>query len=997
MNLNGNAFKPINFWSWNGLMEEEEVRWQIKEFKNKGFGGFFIHSRAGRLISYMGEQWMKACGYAIDEAEKQGLDVWLYDEDGWPSGFAGGLVNGCGKEFWAKTLSFESELPKNSVYEILADFKRVNNSYKRVDNDTAQADLYCIVKMIPTYVDLMNPDVTKEFIKVTHEVYKNHFSEFFGNTIKGIFTDEPQLIGKFPWSSALQKRYLEEYGDDLLDVIWCLNEKDGYTDIKYRYRYLTNLLFLEGYVRQVNDWCNANNIIFTGHFSSEDGLVEQSTANGGVMPFYMEMGMPGIDYLGNRYTSVNLMKQVASVAHIRNIPYILSESFGCSGWNVSFKELMSVAGWQAVFGINTLCMHLSAYTISGRRKRDYPAFFSYQEPWWNECDLLTGAIKKLNSYLSDGERITDVAVVHPMRSAWALGGEESKYISSDFRELQNHLVDLHIDFDLIDESEIAKAKIDSGKLTVGAVSYGLVIVPRVFTLAESTVKMLDLFSENNGSIYFIGERPQTVEGSSTNPFVSMIKGIKALDIQNSHTILQKVFRAYKIDQPYNLLDMDMFNEVKGLASRYIKNENVSYLYCFNPQSGATIKTYLKHKNLCEITKIDIYSSNTSVLPADFDGEYTYTLLEIESDCGVLLQIKEDVFSDIKVAKNITTQTLNVSGIDMTDLNCLALDIGKISFDSDGYSEVCNVVNNTDEIYRRIAESKSDMTLKVEYEFLTDFEKMPDSMYLAFEKSRYVAAQINGHNVETEVDWFIDKEIIKFNILDYVINGLNKVTLRYIIPNTNKVNNLSEKFESERNRFFYNVEPENIYIIGDFDLLCSGKIAKKPNVITVNADNTFVLKDKTEKKYGELTTQGLWFYRGDAVYETDVDFSQNGRYFLSLKGMKGIFAVVYSDEKKIGYIVSENDRVELTDYMKIGTNKIRIELKGSNRNLMGPHHHITGEPCFVGPSTFSGIAGFEDFISPEINTGDNTYTDSYSFVPFGIEEVILTVEQGVVTE
>lgn len=194
-----------------------------------------------------------------------------------------------------------------------------------------------------------------------------------------------------------------------------------------------------------------------------------------------------------------------------------------------------------------------------------------------------------------------------------------------------------------------------------------------------------------------------------------------------------------------------------------------------------------------------------------------------------------------------------------------------------------------------------------------------------------------------------------------------------------------------------MEPENIYIIGDFDLLCSGKIAKKPNVITVNADNTFVLKDKTEKKYGELTTQGLWFYRGDAVYETDVDFSQNGRYFLSLKGMKGIFAVVYSDEKKIGYIVSENDRVELTDYMKIGTNKIRIELKGSNRNLMGPHHHITGEPCFVGPSTFSGIAGFEDFISPEINTGDNTYTDSYSFVPFGIEEVILTVEQGVVTE
>ena len=995
MNLKENAFKPISFWSWNGLMEEEKIRWQIKEFNNKGFGGFFIHSRAGRLIPYMGEQWMEACRCAIDEARIQGLDVWLYDEDGWPSGFAGGLVNGCGKDFWAKTLVFRNEIPNDSHYEVLAAFKKAEKGYERVADDAPEAELYCLVQLIPTYVDLMNPLVTKEFIKKTHEVYKKQFSEFFGNTIKGIFTDEPQLLGELPWSPYLQRRYFEVYGEDILDFVWCLKEKEGYNDIKYRYRGLTNKLFLEGFVRPVNAWCKENNILFTGHFSSEDGLVEQSIANGGVMPLYKEMGLPGIDYLGNRYTSVNLMKQITSVAHTENKPYVLSESFGCSGWNISFKKLMSVVGWQAVFGINTFCVHLSAYTISGRRKRDYPAFFSYQEPWWDDCGQLMNAIRKLSSCLNDGDRLTRVAVVHPMRSAWALGEENSKFISSDFRELQNHLVDLHIDYDLIDEEDLINARISSGEVTVGSVSYELIIIPRLFTLCEDTVKKLELFSNNNGKIYFIGERPQTVEGCFDNHYVTVVKNINAIDIQNSRTILQKVFRVNRINQPYNLLDEDMENEVKGLVSRYIKNENGSYLYCFNPQKGASIKTYLRHENSCEMTEIDLFSSKKNILPTSFDGKYTYTVLNVKPDCGVLIKIRENAVSEVNVSEKVETKTLDVSGIEMLNENCLTLDMGKFSLNGGEFSEVCNIVNNTDEIYKKISNSNSDTILNIQYEFMTDFEEIPRNLCLSFEKSCYVSALVNGHKVEKEIGWFVDKEIKKLDISDYVINGLNTITLKYNIPCTKKVNDLKGKFESERNRFFYNIEPENIYITGDFDVECKGEIFAKPNAIIVKPEktHTFILKNKTEKIHSELTKQGLWFYRGDAAFETEFEYADKERAFISLEGMKGIFAVVYSGEQKIGYIISENEKMELTDYVKNGINKIRIELRGSNRNLMGPHHHITGEPRFVGPHTFLGVAGFEDFITPEINSGDNTYTDSYSFVPFGIERVILTITKA----
>ena len=55
-------------------------------------GGFFMHSRTGLATPYLGREWMKAVETCTQEAKKLGLEAWLYDEDRWPSGAAGGLV-----------------------------------------------------------------------------------------------------------------------------------------------------------------------------------------------------------------------------------------------------------------------------------------------------------------------------------------------------------------------------------------------------------------------------------------------------------------------------------------------------------------------------------------------------------------------------------------------------------------------------------------------------------------------------------------------------------------------------------------------------------------------------------------------------------------------------------------------------------------------------------------------------------------------------------------
>ena len=107
--------RPMPFWAWNGTLAADEIRSQIRDMKRMGFGGFFIHSRYGLETAYLGEKWFDCVRAAIDEAQKQGILPWLYDEDRWPSGSAGGEVTRSHPEyafpFGAKLLFSCAEMP----------------------------------------------------------------------------------------------------------------------------------------------------------------------------------------------------------------------------------------------------------------------------------------------------------------------------------------------------------------------------------------------------------------------------------------------------------------------------------------------------------------------------------------------------------------------------------------------------------------------------------------------------------------------------------------------------------------------------------------------------------------------------------------------------------------------------------------------------------------------------------------------------------------------
>jgi hypothetical protein len=85
------AYREVPFWSWNDDLDPGELRRQIALMDEAGWGGFFMHARVGLRTPYMGRHWMACIRACVEAARERGLGAWLYDEDKWPSGFAGGL------------------------------------------------------------------------------------------------------------------------------------------------------------------------------------------------------------------------------------------------------------------------------------------------------------------------------------------------------------------------------------------------------------------------------------------------------------------------------------------------------------------------------------------------------------------------------------------------------------------------------------------------------------------------------------------------------------------------------------------------------------------------------------------------------------------------------------------------------------------------------------------------------------------------------------------
>ena len=976
-----NDFRPLSFWSFNGDMAAEEIQTQIRQMKEQGYGGFYMHARAGMTLEYLGDAWFSACRVAVKEAKAQGMTAWLYDENGWPSGFAGGAVPALGEACKAKFLHFVQTPAEAGEDRVMAAFEPAEDGTYRLvpEKASAKATLYACVGKLEGYADLLNPQAVQAFIRFTHERYAEELGEYFGTVIPGIFTDEPQLLPPFPFTEALPELYRARYGEDFWEQAWRL-QADGTVGAAFKYRAckLVAELFRTSFTEQIEAWCKAHHLIFTGHFSNEDGLCNRITANYDLAAHYAVMSRPGIDFLGRRLTSPVLVKQVSDTAYLNGKSRITSESFGCCGWDVPFNDLLWIAEWQAAFGINSIVTHLSAYSMKGRRKRDYPAFFSYQEPWWEKFHTVSERITQVNAFLSEGKRRIALLAVVPTTGMWCtLSGreaytDEARLISAEFRRLVENLLDLQKDFLLVTEEELRRFTLSDRALCRGDMAVSTVLVADTPCLEAATCDLLQNLAAQGGNVVFINRRPMLCEGVLDR----RADEIAAAVVDNRRGLLEKYFLSAGQTEEIAVVEEFSGKTAEGLILSFRHLPEEKRVFVINPSRTAGREVYLKA----------VGCVHADGLSGVYDGTYTYFPFSLAPTQSLQTVIRQTGTAQTSALVSPTrTAVLTVEKVERLSPNALTVERCDIYLNGALLAADANPVCCVDRLYEQAYHAAARSEVCLVYRFTADFSgDIPQDICLAAETEQYTAVQVNGQELLSAASgWWLDKSIRTYPIAACVHNGANEVVLRFTITRPTEIEEQGE-FEGYRNRFFYPIEPESIYITGDFDVKASGQVTE--GMDTLHVAGTFALTDATEKTAGEWTAQNLWFYRGNMRLTTHFETTAK-RVQLSLKELRGTAAAVFLNRNYVGTICRAPFAIALPDSSADGENLLEIVWYGSNRNLLGPHHHTVGNPHLVGPLTFTGQRAFTDFYYPQI-TQEDTYKAGFAFVKTACGRLIL---------
>lgn len=524
--------RPAPFWSWNDNLTAEELTRQIREMSQKGWGSFFMHSRVGLVTPYLSDEWFSLVNTCCEAAQNENMYAHLYDEDKWPSGFAGGAVTQH-KEFRQRVLCFIDRSNMITGDEILSEYDGKVIVKRIVPVGDLWFNGYC-------YADLMNKDAVEEFFKTTHEQYFKNCSDYFGSTIPTIFTDEPCFVmyhftgsggnkcDFLPWTDKLPEVFLRSKGYNLLDHLDALfNEVDGFEKVRFDFFDTALNLFIESFSKPYYEWCEKHNIALTGHFMAEDALEHQTSWTGASMPHYEYMQRPGIDKLGRTIDVPQTVKQLTSVSEQLNKERNLSEVFGCMGQHASFFHRKWISQWQAVLGIDFVNHHLSLYSMRGERKRDYPANLFYQQPWWHEEKACSDYIARMCEYVHSTKRDVDILFIHPVTTAWCLFDTHKRLhflpasidlYNKEFISLTKKLIEAKLDFHYGDETIMKKhASVKGDAICIGDFTYHTVMLPPMANITSGTAKLLKAFADNGGKI--VCQRPYAylIDGEKSEP------------------------------------------------------------------------------------------------------------------------------------------------------------------------------------------------------------------------------------------------------------------------------------------------------------------------------------------------------------------------------------------------------------------------------------------------------------------------------------------------
>jgi hypothetical protein len=513
----------LGYEDWFGE-DEATIRANLLRVRDLGIGGLVVSVNQKQYLR--SEKAWNALKLGVRISKELGLRLWIYDEEGYPSGAAGGLVLETDPSLEATGLIYHPDRNGESRYGVVPLY----------DGTHATENFY----EKRHYINILDPKATATFLEVTHEAYARHLGEL-SQWFEAVFTDEPSLINAYvpkgktypltlPWSRSLPQMFLERKGYDLTPHLESLYRDTGEDYRKVRsdfYEVISNLC-AENCFGQIQTWCLKHGIASSGHLLGEETLVWQTYFEGNPFACYRRFDIPGIDMILS--TPERIMREkyfivpkiASSAARLmgkREVMCEISDFIEVMDKHpATLEQMMGTTNILYALGVTELVSMYSSAVLEVLGKID-PNAPQSSVVGAGEYRTYTSFAARLKLIFSEGKVEKRVAVLHPIVSVWANftpsdrsmyephPNERIRFIDEEFTNLCRALLQSQIDFDIVDDMAVADAMIVGDELRVSGNAYSCVVLPPIDTIRVQTIQKIARYANDGGFVIAHGLLP----------------------------------------------------------------------------------------------------------------------------------------------------------------------------------------------------------------------------------------------------------------------------------------------------------------------------------------------------------------------------------------------------------------------------------------------------------------------------------------------------------
>lgn len=519
----GVEFRPLQI--VHGLRPQAATPDAMKGLRDLGLGGIVCNVAFDDYLR--SEANWQTCVQAVKSCAEVGLRVWIYDEEGYPSGAAGGLVLKENPAFESLALAYDPSRADPFVVRPSYEHTHASNNYaaaRRYPNPIDKAAMAC-------------------FLRVTHDAYYRHLEPFFGKTIEAFFTDEPSLMAvnigalpddvrkgvrvadaldpnvrplpSVPWVADLAELYRQRYGQDLVAARKSLFDGDTDADRQVRRQYWALIadLVAERYYGQIEQWSAAHSVASSGHILWEEMPLHHVPLEGNSLKMLGRMQIPGLDLLTSNpeaviYTGWMTAVLPASAALLNGRRLVMtevsdfSETMAKKG-TAPVADMCATAAWQAAIGVTEFTLY---YNRGQRTPEEYQSYCTF--------------VGRLNALLREARPSPRVLLYYPIRDVWSeyrpiadrltveSQSRRLQEVVNSFMSLGQRMTREQISFVLADHEMLAAGRVEGDAIGIGDGHFKAIVLPAGIELPSSVERQIKQFEAGGGRV---------VRGTSFDP------------------------------------------------------------------------------------------------------------------------------------------------------------------------------------------------------------------------------------------------------------------------------------------------------------------------------------------------------------------------------------------------------------------------------------------------------------------------------------------------